>query len=249
MKRKRDVECCHWRSLLKETLPEIRGHVYSFLEAPALARLAQTARLFEQELMRLQSGLLYYPAHWRKSMEKIARMDCHGSSTVKVGDLLRDVLLWKSRLNVLAGLGGGHCFVRLRVFQSDETPVTIFRIADNCDFKFCLQSDGRISLVSLPRPEDIEAVRKEARARHTRKLEHDRRMRRLSPETRLERARLQEEDRRLTKSIFQMERDIRNPALNLGMRVALIDTIDELQERYNRTQARLREIEAAIMNS
>jgi uncharacterized protein YukE len=263
MKRKREGPSIQEeeRSFLQETLPEMRAHIYSFLEVPGLGCLAQTAKSFERELVRSPVGLLYYPSHWKRNLDSHRDRDCYVAPGVvsRGGDLLRDFLMQKSELHVFAGLHGGQQrLLRVRLLFDEKAKTTIFRIGDACNFVYYLKPGDGV-YVNTPSSKEIQAMKETLRTQHTNKLSKERQLRQLSPEVRQERANLKEERRNLSATIESLDRELRPLSKKGGRKGATeFDSVwksikhlklSDAHMRMYKINARLREIDGIIEES
>jgi hypothetical protein len=247
MKRKREQEPffddengrCH----LLEAVREMRAHICSFLvpDPADLAHLAQTCKVFEKQLVREQTGLLYLPWHWYR---EISRMKYSHKSTAFSRKCARDFLLAKSTLHVFDGLKGAQAFVRLEVNFVDATRIT-FRVERSCNFVFVFQQ-----LPTFPTAVEIAAMREKAKARHAQKLERERRNRKIPAEVRKERAQLKTERSELKRTLVDMARKMRGYSCagphQLPAYIKISQRFVDAGKRHQEVVARLEEIDGNV---
>jgi hypothetical protein len=256
MKRKREQEPffddengrCH----LLEAVREMRAHICSFLvpDPADLAHLAQTCKVFETQLVREQTGLLYYPWHWRRHLD--VTCETHWMVFGRVGDLSRAIrafLLAKSLLHVFDGLKGGQAQTRLRLTVDRRAQTATFQVGDTCKFIYCSSLHPKREDPLLPTPKEIDTMKERVRTKHAAKLEKARLNRKIPAEVRNERARLKTEQCELRRTLVNMARKMKGYSCagphQLPAYIKTSQRFVEAGKRCQQVQARLEEIQSA----
>jgi hypothetical protein len=206
MKRKREQEQSFFddenkRCHLLETVREMRAHICSFLvpDPADLAHLAQTCKVFETQLVCEQTGLLYYPWHWRNYFEFACR-SLGGFSRKRV----KDFLIAKALLHVFDGLKGGQSLVKVRL-ETTMSTATFLLGSGNHACKFVFSPTDTV----YPTPKAIAALKEAIHARHAAKLANARHNRKIPQEVRKERAQLKQERSALKRTLVDLARKMR----------------------------------------
>jgi hypothetical protein len=197
---------------LLEAVREMRAHICSFLAPdPAdLAHLAQTCKVFEGELVREQTGFLYYPLHWRRCLESWELLANVRHFDLSLLPTRRTFLIAKAQLHVFAGLKGGQSQVSLHASLDRDMGTLTFTVGKTCKFTFYGLRKHAPRPPEFPTPKEIAAMKEAVRAKHAAKREKDRRNRKIPRAVRQERARLKSEKSELKKTLLRAARDMRD---------------------------------------
>lgn len=165
--------------LLDDTPAELRMTICTFLPIPAISRLAHTCTYLANELVFAQTGPLYLPGRWKLKVNEPTWAAFHR--------FMRD----RHSLGVFAGLYGAQMHLRLDVIVGYKSPPCVFKVFVNKDAPGGIKFEyGPSGYCSLPPPEEVLKLKAEAREKHAAKLAKDRQNRKVPPELRAERTRL-----------------------------------------------------------